>query len=62
MKVARRLRRFGKEQTRQTPKEIGVKYRFAVAGSLEGWTLVYQTPTAVLEIPADYQFMNLDLP
>jgi hypothetical protein len=52
----------GIEQTRQTPKEVGVKYRFAVAESLEGWTLVYQTPTAVLEIPVDYRFTNLDLP
>ncbi len=52
----------GVEQTRQSPKEIGVKYRFAVAESLEGWSLVYQTPTAVLEIPANYRFTNLNLP
>jgi hypothetical protein len=51
-----------REQTRQTPKEVGVKYRFAISESLEGWTLVYQTPTAVLEVPMDYQFTNLDLP
>ena len=50
------------EQTRQTPKEVGVKYRFAISESLAGWTLVYQTPTAVLEVPMDYQFTNLDLP
>jgi hypothetical protein len=52
----------GMEQTRQTPKEVGVKYRFALSESLEGWTLVYQTPTAVLEVPVDYHFTNLDLP
>jgi hypothetical protein len=52
----------GLEQTRQTPKEVGVKYRFPLSESLEGWTLVYQSPTAVLEVPVDYRFTNLDLP
>ena len=50
------------EQTRQTPREIGVKYRFAVADGIDGWTLVYHSPTAVLELPAEFQFTNLDLP
>jgi hypothetical protein len=49
-------------QTRQTPKEVGVKYRFTVPGSLDGWSLDYASPTAVLEVPARYRLINLDLP
>ncbi len=50
------------QQTRQTRNEVGVKYRFALPEGLDGWSLVYHSPTAVLEVPAKYRFTNLDLP
>ncbi len=50
------------QQTRQTPKEVSVQYHFALAESPQGWSLVYASPTAVLEIAGQYRFTNLELP
>lgn len=52
----------GLETTRQTETEAGVAYKFVVPKGLKGYTFVYQTPTAIVSLPIEYELKDLDLP
>jgi hypothetical protein len=52
----------GYEQTREARDEVGGKYLFEATDSLAGWTFVYKTPLAILELPVEYELHNLPLP
>jgi hypothetical protein len=52
----------GFETTRQTPNEIGVAYLFDLPEGLDGLSWVYETPAAIVDMPADYQLKDIDLP
>jgi hypothetical protein len=52
----------GLETTRQTDTEAGVAYKFVVPKGLKGYTFVYQTPTAIVSLPIEYELKDLDLP
>lgn len=48
--------------TRQTATEFGIAYEFRLAGPLDSYTFVYQTPTAIFLQRLEYQFRDLPLP
>jgi hypothetical protein len=50
------------EQTREARDEVGVKFLFEATESLAGWTFVYKTPLAILELPVEYELHDLQLP
>ncbi len=52
----------GFEQTRQTPNEVGVKYLFELPDGPKGFAFVYRSPTAVFNVPVEYEFKDLELP
>lgn len=52
----------GYEQTRQTDNEVGVAYLFDLPDGPKGLSFVYRTPTAVFELPVEYELRDLPLP
>ncbi|HVX64871.1 MAG TPA: hypothetical protein VHC19_29905 [Pirellulales bacterium] len=52
----------GMDQTRQTENEIGAAYYFDVPEGLKDCTFIYQTPTAIMSMPLDYELKDLELP
>lgn len=52
----------GMDQTRETENEIGVAYYFDVPEGLKGCVFEYQTPTAIMTMPLDYELKDLELP
>jgi hypothetical protein len=52
----------GYEQTRQTENEVGIAYLFELPDGPKGLTLVYRTPTAIFEMPVEYELRDLPLP
>ena len=42
--------------------EIGFRYLFPVEGKLDGWKLVYTTPSGVAQIPVPYEIHDITLP
>jgi hypothetical protein len=52
----------GYEQTRQTKDEVGIMYLFPLLKGPEGLAFVYKTPTAIMEMPLEYELKDLDLP
>jgi len=52
----------GYEQTREGRDEVGVKFLFEATDSLAGWTFVYKTPLAILDLPVEYELRDLPLP
>jgi hypothetical protein len=52
----------GFEQYLQTPNEVGVKYLFDLPDGPKGFAFVYKAPTAVFNVPVDYEFKDLELP
>ena len=52
----------GQEQFLQTPNEVGVKYLFDLPDGPKGFAFVYKSPTAVFQIPVEYELKDLELP
>ncbi len=52
----------GQEQFLQNANEIGVKYLFDLPEGPKGLAFVYKSPTAVFEIPIEYELSELALP
>lgn len=54
----------GFETTLQNPGEgeVGIAYLFTVPDGLEGYTLVYSTPAAIVSVPIQYELKDLQLP
>jgi len=52
----------GLEQTLQSKEEIGLNYFFDLPAAPDNMTFVYRTPLMVLEIPVEYELLNLPLP
>jgi hypothetical protein len=52
------------ETTLQNPGEgeVGISYLFDVPDGLQGYTLVYTTPAAIVSIPVQYELKDLQLP
>ncbi|MCA9184817.1 MAG: hypothetical protein KDA99_04335 [Planctomycetales bacterium] len=57
-----RVENAGFETTRQLPSEIGLSYKFAVAGELEGYRFVYRTPAGIMRIPVEFELKDIPLP
>lgn len=49
------------ESTLLSEDEVGIAFLFDVPG-LEGLTLVYETPGAILSLPVEYTLQNIELP
>ena len=47
---------------RRAKNEVGVAYFFDVPDGLDGLTWVYETPAAIVELPIDYEFKDIELP
>lgn len=52
----------GFETTRQTANEVGVAYLFDGPESIDGWSWVYETPAAIVELPVEYEIRDVELP
>ena len=52
----------GLETTSQTRNEVGVAYFFDVPAGLDGLTWVYETPAAIVELPIEYELVDVELP
>jgi len=52
----------GFETTGQTENEVGAAYLFFTGGGLEGYTFVYETPTAIVAEQVDFELSDLPLP
>ncbi|MFO0898934.1 MAG: hypothetical protein U0836_16035 [Pirellulales bacterium] len=52
----------GMETTGQTETEVGVAYLFFTGGGIEGYTFVYETPTAVIADEVEFELKDLPLP
>ena len=52
----------GFETTRQTQQDLGVAYFFDIPTDPKGYTFVYETPGAILNMPVKYELKNLPLP
>lgn len=57
-----RLEKAGVETTRQTANEVGVAYLFTPEEGLDGHTLIYKTPGAVIRSSIDYELNDIPLP
>ncbi len=51
----------GFETTRQQRNEVGLAYNF-VTPSLDGYSFVYKTPAAIIQLPVKYELHNIALP
>ena len=51
----------GFETTRQQPNEVGLAYNF-VASDVKGYSFVYKTPAAIVQMPVKYELKNIALP
>lgn len=49
------------ETTRQTPKEVGIAYLFAI-DDVAGYRFVYKTPVLIQSVPVKYELKDLPLP
>ena len=49
------------DTTLQEENEVGIAYLFPL-DSLAGYTLVYATPAAIVNVPINYELTNLELP
>jgi hypothetical protein len=61
-KDGKRIENAGLETTLQSKNEVGVAYFFDEPKGLDGLTWVYETPTAIVELPIDYEFKDIRLP
>lgn len=52
----------GYEQTRQTENEVGIAYLFELPNGPDGLSFVYHTPTAIFEVPVEYELHDIPLP
>lgn len=52
----------GFETTRQGPTEIGLGYKFVLEEDPANYRFVYETPSALLKLPIEYEIKNLELP
>ena len=50
------------ETTRQTENEIGLSYLFDVAGPIDAFSFVYQTPALLLDVTLPYTLKDIPLP
>jgi hypothetical protein len=57
-----RVENAGFETTSRSEDEIGVAYFFDVGGGLEGYKFVYKTPSAIYQLPVEYELKALQLP
>jgi hypothetical protein len=51
----------GLETTRQTKNEVGVVYVFDVP-AIEGFSWIYETPAAIVDLPVEYEIKDIELP
>ena len=52
----------GYHSTLRTQNELGMAYQFELPGGIEGYTLVYRTPSSVHVLQLPYELKNLPLP
>lgn len=48
--------------TRQTETEVGIAYLFDLPNGPKGLTFIYKTPSAIINVPVDYELKDLVLP
>jgi hypothetical protein len=52
----------GFETIGQSETEVGVAYLFETGGGIEGYTFVYETPTAIIPSEVEFELEDLPLP
>ncbi len=52
----------GLEAFRESLDEIGISYKFDIPDTLEGYRLVYRTPSSVINVPVEYEISDIKLP
>jgi len=57
-----RIDHAGFETTRQTENEVGLAYLYSLPKGIEGLSLVYKSPAAVLNAPIAYELSEIPLP
>jgi hypothetical protein len=52
----------GLETFKRTENEIGVAYNYDLEKGPNGLTLIYKTPSVIMNVPLDFEIKDLDLP
>jgi len=52
----------GMEQTLHADEEVGINYLFDLPQGAAGLKFVYRTPLVILEVPIEFEFLDLPLP
>ena len=57
-----RVENAGFESFRDTLEEVGISYKFDAPEGLAGYKFVYKSPSAVMNVPVDYEITDIELP
>ena len=60
--AGKRHENLGSQTTSQRPNEVGMSYLFQLGEKLEDFTFVYETPSAIMRLPVQYELTNIPLP